>query len=193
MTDSRPPAWSSCTTDEPLARAVGPARSVVTRRAADPGRRPLEEGELADARALGLLLVDLRRERNLTQVDVAARAGLAVRSLRRLEQGERRTRLSTLQRLATALEPGDPVRLAAHLTMTAGVALAEESAYAERVERRRRRRQAAASRRFVTEVVIRREESSAGVAETVTTRRRVGRHRIVESVRSRWVSASASP
>lgn len=176
----------SCPTLSPRpARAVGPIFSAAgaanddcTTATPDLGRRPLSAEELAYTRELGRLLVERRRRTGRSQQDVAACAGLATRTLRRLERGERRTRRSTLERLARAIDGEDPDLLDS-LVAAAGLALADESLYRDRVERRRQRRQSAASKRFVTEVVIIRTWSPFGVVETVTTRRRVGRHRIV--------------
>ena len=64
----------------------------------------------------------------------------------RIEAAVRRTRLSTLQRIAEALceaAPwmGDAERVTADLATLAGLGLAPESHYRERVERRRARRE----------------------------------------------------
>jgi hypothetical protein len=72
-------------------------------------------------------------------------ARLAVSTVERIEAATRRTRGSTLARVAGALsqaEPslGSPQAIAARLVGRAGCALAAESPYAERIARRRARR-----------------------------------------------------
>jgi transcriptional regulator with XRE-family HTH domain len=117
------------------------------------GRRPLRVHERAHVERLGRLLATTRRAVGLTQEQVALRAGLSRTHLDRLERGLRRTRRSTLARIAVVLvheEPrlGPVERLVDDLVAEAGPALAEESAYAERVARRRSLRQDVAHRRF---------------------------------------------
>ena len=134
----------------------------------------------------------MRRERGLAQAEVAARAGVASRSLRRIERGERRTRATTLGRLARAIDEADPDLV--HLLIgAAGVALAPESAFADRVDRRRRRRLIAASRRFLTEEIITNTETSAGVWQVTVRRRRLGRDRVVESTTERLIFLDDGP
>jgi hypothetical protein len=95
---------------------------------------------------------------------VAGAAQISVRHLRRLEYGGCRTRRSTLARLAAALMPTtsrpdapEVLGLYSELVEVAGVALAPESTFADRVARRRERRAAAAraavDRLAVAEVV----------------------------------------
>jgi transcriptional regulator with XRE-family HTH domain len=93
---------------------------------------------------MGARLAELRRKRRLAQTDLAEIAKLSTRGFQRIEAGHRRTRLSTLDRLAAAL--GDE-SLARELAALAGPALAPESAHAERITRRRERRSRKAERR----------------------------------------------
>jgi hypothetical protein len=70
---------------------------------------------------------------------------MAERSIRRLEHGERRTRISTLRLLAHVLVDHSPVlpaveEVAAQLIQAAGPSLADESPYGDRIEARRHRR-----------------------------------------------------
>jgi transcriptional regulator with XRE-family HTH domain len=117
------------------------------------GRRPLRAHERAHVERLGRLLATTRRAVGLTQEQVALRAGLSRTHLDRLERGLRRTRRSTLTRIAVVFvlevpRLGPVERLVDDLVAEAGPALAEESAYAERVARRRALRQDAAHRRY---------------------------------------------
>jgi transcriptional regulator with XRE-family HTH domain len=73
----------------------------------------------------------------VTQGELAKAAQLSTSTIQRIEAGTRRTRRSTLHRIAEAL--GDP-KLASVLADLAGPALAPESPYAERIARRRERR-----------------------------------------------------
>ena len=109
--------------------------------------------------ALGACLRSLRSEVGLSQALLANRAGLSERSYRRIEHGDRRTRASTLRRLADGLVAytstlGTADEVTTRLITAAGLALADESEYQSRVEARRRRRMAKANRRPVTEHVI---------------------------------------
>ena len=52
----------------------------------------------------GLLLRDWRRRRALTTVDLAARAGVSPVTVNQLETGRRLPRMSTLRKLAAALD-----------------------------------------------------------------------------------------
>jgi transcriptional regulator with XRE-family HTH domain len=100
-------------------------------------RRPLEPSETPYLLALGIRLRELRRDSGLTQAQLAEAAELSCRHIERLEAGNRRTRRSTLARIAAAL--GDPL-LGNQLADLAGPALAPESGFAERIARRRARR-----------------------------------------------------
>ncbi|MCU1590252.1 MAG: hypothetical protein JWP11_1508 [Frankiales bacterium] len=118
---------------------------------ADEGRRPLRAYERVRLERLGTLLATTRRAIGLTQEELALRAGLSRVQVARLEAGTRRTRRSTLTRIAAALvvevpKLGPVERLVADFVDEAGPALAEESQHAERVARRRGRRTDAAYR-----------------------------------------------
>jgi hypothetical protein len=78
----------------------------------------------------------------MTQPALGFVAELSASHLGSLERAVRRTRASTLARIASALTTGedDDEALLEQLVAIAGPALAPESEYAERVERRRRRR-----------------------------------------------------
>lgn len=108
----------------------------------DVGRRPLRAVEVPHLQRLGRYLSGLRRAAGLTQPELALAAGLSRVQVARIETGVRRTRRSTLHRVAAVLVvdcPGSaPVdSLVEDMVSMAGPALAEESAYAERVTRRR--------------------------------------------------------
>lgn len=108
----------------------------------DEGRRPLRAYERVHLERLGRLLATTRRAVGVTQGELALAAGLSRVQLARIETGVRRTRRSTLTRIAAALvfeapTLGSVERLVDDLVEEAGPALAEESAYAERVARRR--------------------------------------------------------
>jgi len=82
----------------------------------------------------------------LSQNALAWRAGMNPSTVYRIEAAVRRTRLSTLRRIAEALVGaapwmGDAERVTADLATLAGLGLAPESQYRERVQRRRARRE----------------------------------------------------
>lgn len=110
----------------------GPPASVAT---AATVRLPLQPHEVGPALALGRLIRSRRLATGRTIAALADAAEISPRHWRRLEAGERRTRASTLDRIAAALGV-DPVELAE----AAGPALADESVYADRVAARRARR-----------------------------------------------------
>jgi transcriptional regulator with XRE-family HTH domain len=97
----------------------------------------MEAGETPHLETLGARLAAVRRDRGLTQDTLAEAAELSTSGIHRIEAGTRRTRRSTLDRIAAAL--GDP-ELAAELAGLAGPALAPESLYGEPIARRRARR-----------------------------------------------------
>src|SRR5689334_17154271 len=80
----------------------------------------------------------------LTQRALANTAELSVSMIGRIEAGTRRTRRSTLERIAAAF---DQPELGEELARLAGPALAPESAYAGRIATRRQRRTEKARRR----------------------------------------------
>jgi transcriptional regulator with XRE-family HTH domain len=51
----------------------------------------------------GLKVKELRQTQNLTQLDLAAKVGIDIRSLRRIENGESEASLSTIYFIANAL------------------------------------------------------------------------------------------
>ena len=108
--------------------------------------RPVEECETPHLLALGSALRSLRGHAGLSQAAVADLTGMNLRSISRIEAGQRRTRRSTLARILAALlneDPnlGDIDHLLDGLIRRAGPALAAESAYQERIEARRARRE----------------------------------------------------
>lgn len=106
-------------------------------------RRPIAPGEVADLERLGELLRAMRVEAGLTRRHLADAAELSAQQLRRIEHGTRRTRTSTLDRIADALADRldtDADDLADDLAAAAGDTLASESDYRERVDARRERR-----------------------------------------------------
>lgn len=108
-------------------------------------RAPLTDSEAFFAEVLGRQLRSYREDAGLTRRELAAAAMLSAGQLGRIEWGTRRTRRSTLTRIAWALHgsDADPSALEAfvdELVGIAGPALAAESEYAERVGRRRERR-----------------------------------------------------
>jgi transcriptional regulator with XRE-family HTH domain len=120
---------------------------------------PIEDAEIPYLEALGLSLQRARCSRAMTQGELATAAQLSTSTIQRIEAGTRRTRRSTLRRIAEAL--GDP-QLASALARLAGPALAPESPYAERITRRRERRHGKARRR---EQAHARQEALAAVRE----------------------------
>ncbi len=145
---------------------------------------------------LGDCLRGLRNEAGLSQAVLAALGGLAERSLRRIEHGDRRTRLSTLQRLADELTRytdgcGTSDEVLDRLLDAVGPALAPESEYSGRVEARRRRRVSKQNRRPVTEhlLVGAVPLPGGGVLERHVHRRWITRR----SVRERQYTVSPPP
>ncbi len=68
----------------------------------DPEIRDLVENELADLE-VGIQIARLREEENLNQTQLAARAGMNASKISRIETSTRNVTLSTLARLAHAL------------------------------------------------------------------------------------------
>lgn len=116
-------------------------------------RRPITPDEAPQLQALGDEIRRLRwRVAHVSRSKLAIRSEVSIRQLEQIEQAIRRTRRSTLGRIAGALvelEPdiGSADQLVEHLAALAGPALAPESAYRERVEKRRRARWARLHRR----------------------------------------------
>lgn len=105
-------------------------------------RRPIQPWERAYLITLGNVLREQRLAAGLTQASLARRAQVSTGHLQRLEHGRRRTRLSTLSRLAAVLtsDPSSQQRLLGNLASSAGPALAPESDYDDRITRRRKTR-----------------------------------------------------
>jgi len=90
---------------------------------------------------------------------LAFHADMSVRQLEQIERGIRRTRRSTLERVAEALvqlKPGmgEPAALARRLAALAGAGLAPESVYRDRVDKRRKARNAKLRRRVMYRYII---------------------------------------
>ena len=156
----------------------------------DDSQRPIEDWERPWLEGLGDLLRRVRVASGQTQARTAIRAGLTERSLRRIEHGQRRTRGSTLARLAWAVATNDADGAAAadllrRLIDAGGPATAPESTFAARVDARRGRRNAKRAARWVTEHKRRYTYVAGGVWEHHVHRRRVGRHTVRE--REYWV------
>jgi transcriptional regulator with XRE-family HTH domain len=111
--------------------------SASTHNSSDRCRRPIEDAERAELEALGRALADERRLAGLSIRQLAAASLLSPAQLSRIERGLRRTRFSTLERIADAL---DQPELLEEWTQLVGAGLAAESLYAERIARRRERR-----------------------------------------------------
>ncbi len=134
-----------------LQRRGGQARNVepsIVDPAAYSCRRPIESSELRDLRALGCEVRALRFVNGRLVVrssELGLLAQIPRRTLWRIETGIRRTRRSTLQRLAKAAARLNPAagthdEIFARLIEAAGNALAPPSKYQYRVDRRRMRR-----------------------------------------------------
>lgn len=127
-------------------------------------RRPIGPAEVPHLEALGRRLSELRRAAGLSRAALARAAELSSPTVGRLEAGTRRTRASTLARLAGALAgPDEAPALVAELAALAGPALAPESDFAERVDRRRARRARRAEREAEAEEA-RQERADAALA-----------------------------
>lgn len=105
-------------------------------------RRPLSPDELPHLRAMGAELRRLRGEAGVTAGYVGAVAYITPRQVQRIEQGARRTRRSTLDRIVAALvlaapDLGSRDSLVEHLCALAGPALAPESPHADKSAARR--------------------------------------------------------
>jgi len=119
-----------------------PARREASRESC---RRPVEPWEVAHLERLAAGLRTARKAAGLTQCALAWRAGMNPSTVYRIEAAVRRTRLSTLRRIAEALVGaapwmGDAGKVTADLATLAGLGLAPESQYRERIDGRRARR-----------------------------------------------------
>ena len=108
-------------------------------------RRPIDPSEVPYLESFGAALRELRGNVGLTQARLAELAQASASTIGKIEAGTRRTRRSTLGRIATALvglhpDLGDADELADDLAVLAGPVLAPESEYADRISRRRERR-----------------------------------------------------
>jgi transcriptional regulator with XRE-family HTH domain len=108
-------------------------------------RRPIEAWEEPHLERLGQLLRQQRNAASLTQRELGNASELSLGMICQIEFGDRRTRYSTLARIAKALalvHPAikDPKKIHESLVEAAGPALATESRFRDRVDRRRRRR-----------------------------------------------------
>lgn len=106
---------------------------------------PIRPEETFWLEQLGDYLRTCREDAGLTRSELAAAAQLSPGHLGQLEWGVRRTRRSTLTRIALALQGSDvdPDALESWVDLLcdlAGPALAAESTYKERVDQRRERR-----------------------------------------------------
>jgi len=129
-----------------LSAAGGHVISRSTReRVRRESRRPIEEWEVPHLERLGRLLRHHRKASSLTQAQLGSAAELSLQMISLIELGNRRTRRSTLRRVARAMadaHPNGPIEdeLTEELVEAAGEALAPESGYRARVDRRRDRR-----------------------------------------------------
>ncbi len=103
--------------------------------------RLIEPHERETLEELGALLAHARRAAGLTQRQLALASALTIRHVQYLEAGQRRTRLSTLARIADFLGimlQADPDGLLDLFVETAGESLAAETEHPEHDEHRRR-------------------------------------------------------
>ena len=105
-------------------------------------RRPLQPHEVEPLRRLGAEVRELRGRSGLSCRQLGAAALFTTRHLERIEQGARRTRRSTLERLVDVMllaapDLGERDELVARLLQAAGPALAPESPYADKSRARR--------------------------------------------------------
>jgi transcriptional regulator with XRE-family HTH domain len=146
-------------------------------------RQPIEEYEKPHLAELGAALRSLRQHAGLTQAVLADRTGMHPRSIGRIEAGERRTRLSTLTRLLTALlnedgTLGEMDYLLDGLVRRAGPALAAESPYRDRIEARRERRDKRKEREWLRRMAVEdeaRRMSNLLLHQQISELRRTGR------------------
>jgi len=123
-------------------------------------RRPINADEVAGLEALGGELRRLRREvAGISRARLGVLAEVSSRQLEQIERGIRRTRRSTLERIAAALvklkpDLGDAADLTERLAELAGPGLAPESIYRARVDKRRKARNAKLRRRVMYRYII---------------------------------------
>lgn len=140
------------------------------------GLRPLQAEEIPYLEALGAELRRLRNAAGLTQAVLAHGGAISAEYLRKLEHGVRRTRLTTLRRLATVLGDGDERAadsITDHLAALAGPTLAPSNRFSNRREQNRARREAKINRLAAAAMPIAEE-----IAETMVREMLVG-HRLV--------------
>ena len=105
-------------------------------------RRPITRAEVAPLEAFGAALRIARKSANLTQRELAWRAGFEDKLVYSLEAALRRPRLSSIEALCAAIVERVPSlvpteRLRDELVTLAGPGLDPESVYRSRVEARR--------------------------------------------------------
>lgn len=110
-------------------------------------RRPITAAEVPHLEALGAGLWRLRRQAGMSRRALGEGAALREGTIEEIEHATRRTRRSTLARIAAALvewtaTPETAEEIEQYLVTLAGPALGGESIHPERVERRRQRREA---------------------------------------------------
>ena len=143
--------------------------SYNSRRADTAGWGFVSETEVPQLRQLGRELQAQREGARLTQSALAQRSGVSRRHLQRLERGDRRTRSSTLRRIAVAICGDTPSAVEGSLGRlldAAGPALADESEFQARVERRRSRRTRKPTR-IQVELFSHRSVGTFGIARVV--------------------------
>ena len=86
--------------DSPIGSPVDEARS--RRRRSDPGYRA-EEKRIAQFEAIARIVIKHRLRLGLTQEELAKRMKTSHSAISRIESGQHRTRVETLQRLSEAL------------------------------------------------------------------------------------------
>jgi len=93
----------------------------------DPEMRDLVEKELADL-AVGIQIARLREEENLNQTQLAARAGMNASKISRIETSPRNVTLSTLTRVAYALNRRVKIEFVPVKTKKRAIAIANKRA-----------------------------------------------------------------
>lgn len=143
-------------------------------------RSPLTDAEVPHAEALGAAVLAFRKRLGIARQAAADAALLSPWGLWAIERGVRRTRASTLARIAEGLvrsadpddaESLDAATLAAGWVALAGPALAAESPFRERIERRARRRQRRKVQGLVTDAKV--EQRARLLAERMIAEERL--------------------